>query len=83
MVRLLGCLAAMPTPIALLTILTIAVVELGLNSAPAQASCQWQYNDCLKRVCARNARGCLYICKIKLRHCKAPHPHLGELIGQP
>jgi hypothetical protein len=47
---------------------------IGWHSGPAQAGfCGW--------LCARNARRCLPICRVQLRHCKPPSPHLGELTG--
>jgi hypothetical protein len=66
-----------------LATLTVAFLEFGLSAGQAQGGfCEYQHNHCLGRCASRELnRRCFPRCRVQYRHCKAPSPHLGELIG--
>lgn len=76
----------MQTLIALLAAaLTMAFLEFWVATGAAQAGfCEYRYSHCLARCASRELnRNCFPRCRVQLRHCKPPPPHLGDLTGTP
>jgi hypothetical protein len=74
----------MQTLIAILAaVLTVVFLAFGLSADQAQAGfCEYRYNHCLARCASREFNlGCAPRCRVQLRHCKPPAPHLGDLTG--
>jgi hypothetical protein len=61
----------------------VVAIAFGFGAEPAQAGfCENRYNLCLAR-CEVRGLNCRPRCRVEYRHCNAPAPHLGELIGRP